>query len=209
MIFAFCLVCYDCVQIWSNPFFMQLYLTLTVFLLHILCILLLTKSCFTIKWWNIYLPWIWRIKPYYFLLLVLWLFSSWKHLSLAYTSTPLQNHFQTMDFGKSNLIYQIYLSLMKYLIFLLQLILANVLEHFGDDWIVLFGRWLDDWSVIFCKFYIKNFYPSISMKLFTDSIEYAKNFMKITDQDLEIILQARKTLLFELVDFFRPYFWLI
>ena len=44
------------------------------------------------------------------------------------------------------------------------------------------------------------------MKLFTDSIEYAKNFMKITDQDLEIILQARKTLLFELVDFFRPYF---
>ena len=39
-------------------------------------------------------------------------------------------------------------------------------------------------------------YPSISMKLFTDSIKYAKNLIEITGQDLAIIMQARKTLLF-------------
>ena len=33
------------------------------------------------------------------------------------------------------------------------------------------------------------------MKLLTDSIKYAKNLIKITDKDLVIIMQARKTLL--------------
>ena len=30
------------------------------------------------------------------------------------------------------------------------------------------------------------------MKLFTDSIKYTKNLIEITDQDLAIIMQARK-----------------
>ena len=41
-----------------------------------------------------------------------------------------------MHFRKSKLIYQIYLCLMRYLIFFLQWILATFLEHLGDDWIV-------------------------------------------------------------------------
>ena len=48
----------------------------------------------------------------------------------------------------------------------------------------------------FVNFDVENFYPSTSMKLFTDSIKYAKNLIEITDQDLAIIMQARKTLLF-------------
>ena len=35
------------------------------------------------------------------------------------------------------------------------------------------------------------------MTHFTDPIEYAKNLIEITDQDLAIIIQARKTLLLE------------
>ena len=49
----------------------------------------------------------------------------------------------------------------------------------------------------FVNFDVENFYPSISMKLFTDSIKYAKNLIEITDQELAIIMQARKTLLFQ------------
>ena len=48
----------------------------------------------------------------------------------------------------------------------------------------------------FVNFDVENFYPSISMKIFTDSIKYAKNLIEITGQDLAIIMQARKTLLF-------------
>ena len=47
------------------------------------------------------------------------------------------------------------------------------------------------------NFDVKNFYPSISMKLFTDSIKYARNLIEITDKDLLIIMQARKTLLLQ------------
>ena len=49
----------------------------------------------------------------------------------------------------------------------------------------------------FVNFDVKDFYPSILMKLFTESIKYAKNVIEITDQDLAIIMQARKTLLFQ------------
>ena len=35
------------------------------------------------------------------------------------------------------------------------------------------------------------------MKLFTNSTKYAKNLIEITDQDLAIITQGRKTLLFQ------------
>ena len=49
----------------------------------------------------------------------------------------------------------------------------------------------------FVNFDVENFYPSISVKLFTDSTKYAKNLIEITDQDLAITIKARKTLLFQ------------
>ena len=49
----------------------------------------------------------------------------------------------------------------------------------------------------FVNFDVANFHLSISMKLFKDLIKYAKNMTEITDQDLEVIMQARKTLLFQ------------
>ena len=49
----------------------------------------------------------------------------------------------------------------------------------------------------FINFDVENFYPSISLKLFTDTINYAKNIIDINDQELAIIMQSRKTLLFQ------------
>ena len=49
----------------------------------------------------------------------------------------------------------------------------------------------------FINFDAENFYPSISLKLFTDAINYAKNIIDINDQELAIIMQSRKTLLFQ------------
>lgn len=48
----------------------------------------------------------------------------------------------------------------------------------------------------FINFDVENFYPSISEKLFKDSIIFAKKFTNIDDADLNIIMQSRKTLLF-------------
>ena len=44
---------------------------------------------------------------------------------------------------------------------------------------------------------MENFYPSISSNLFKESVEFARHFIQISDDDLSIIMQARKTLLFE------------
>ena len=49
----------------------------------------------------------------------------------------------------------------------------------------------------FANFDVEDFYLLISMKLFTDSIKYAKNLIEITDQDLATTMQARKILLFQ------------
>ena len=49
----------------------------------------------------------------------------------------------------------------------------------------------------FICFDVENFYPSISSNLFKESIEFARQFIHISDDDLSIIMQARKTLLFE------------
>ena len=49
----------------------------------------------------------------------------------------------------------------------------------------------------FISFDVENFYPSISIKLFIDPIKYAKNTIEISDQDIAITMQARKTLLFQ------------
>ena len=49
----------------------------------------------------------------------------------------------------------------------------------------------------FICFDVENFYPSISSNLFKESIEFTRQFIHISDNDLSIIMQARKTLLFE------------
>ena len=49
----------------------------------------------------------------------------------------------------------------------------------------------------FINFDVENFYSSVSLKLFTDAINYARNKIDINDQELAIIMQSRKTLLFQ------------
>ena len=49
----------------------------------------------------------------------------------------------------------------------------------------------------FVNFEIDNFYSSISEKRLLDAINYAKSSANITEQDLSIIMQSRKTLIFE------------
>ena len=48
----------------------------------------------------------------------------------------------------------------------------------------------------FIIFDIESFYPSISPELFNKSIDFAKSIHNISDNDLNIIMNARKTLLF-------------
>ncbi|XP_015755266.1 PREDICTED: uncharacterized protein LOC107334820 [Acropora digitifera] len=49
----------------------------------------------------------------------------------------------------------------------------------------------------FAVFDIENFYPSITEKLLTDSIIFAKQYTGITDRDIDIIMHSRKSLLFD------------
>ncbi len=48
----------------------------------------------------------------------------------------------------------------------------------------------------FIIFDIESFYPSISKKLLSDAISFAKTYCNITEQDADIIMHARKSLLF-------------
>lgn len=48
----------------------------------------------------------------------------------------------------------------------------------------------------FLSFDIDNFYPSISVDLLRNSIDYAKKHISISEQDINIIMHARKSLLF-------------
>ena len=48
----------------------------------------------------------------------------------------------------------------------------------------------------FMVFDIESFYPSISDNLFIKAIQCAKQITKITDEDTNLIMQARKTLSF-------------
>ena len=48
----------------------------------------------------------------------------------------------------------------------------------------------------FIQFDIDAFYPSINTQLFDAAINYAKTITTIDDNDLNIIMQSRKTLLF-------------
>ena len=71
------------------------------------------------------------------------------------------------------------------------------------------NQWNDTLSVIelyinvkikesssFIVFDIESFYPSISEDLFKSAIQFAKELIDISDYDLSLINQARKTLLF-------------
>ena len=49
----------------------------------------------------------------------------------------------------------------------------------------------------FVVFDIENFYPSITEKLLTDSVNFAKQYIDITDRDIGIIMHSRKSLLFD------------
>ena len=51
-------------------------------------------------------------------------------------------------------------------------------------------------DVAFIQFDIENFYPSITMELLYKSIQFAKEITSISDEDLNVIIQSRKTLLF-------------
>ena len=48
----------------------------------------------------------------------------------------------------------------------------------------------------FAVFDIESFYPSITEKLLTDSINFAKQYTNIPDPDIDIIMHSRKSLLF-------------
>ena len=52
-------------------------------------------------------------------------------------------------------------------------------------------------SLTFIVFDICDFYPSISPELLKKSLNYAKTYTNISDQDIKIILQARKSFLFD------------
>ena len=49
----------------------------------------------------------------------------------------------------------------------------------------------------FAIFDIENFYPSISEDQLTNVIHFAKKHSNITDQDIDIIMHSRKSLLFD------------
>jgi len=48
----------------------------------------------------------------------------------------------------------------------------------------------------FIKFDIADFYPSISRKLLVESLQFARNYIEISDEDERIILHAKESFLF-------------
>ena len=48
----------------------------------------------------------------------------------------------------------------------------------------------------FMVFHIESFYPSIIERLFTNAIQFAKHITEISNYDMSLIKQSRKTLLF-------------
>ena len=51
-------------------------------------------------------------------------------------------------------------------------------------------------KVAFIQFDIESFYPSVTQKLLDKSIQYATEITTISNEELDIIMQSRKTLLF-------------
>ena len=65
--------------------------------------------------------------------------------------------------------------------------------HGVIDW---FNRITDKNRSSFFQFDIENFYPSILLQLFNEAIQYAKLHTEISNDDMSIIMHARKSLLF-------------
>ena len=65
---------------------------------------------------------------------------------------------------------------------------ANVI-----DW---FKNVVNEKQCSFIQFDMENFYPSISLNLFNEAIQYASTITDISGSDKAIIKQSRKTLLF-------------
>ena len=51
-------------------------------------------------------------------------------------------------------------------------------------------------ELVFIQFDICEFHPSISEKLLKNALEYAKRYINITEEETQIILQAKKAFLF-------------
>ena len=61
------------------------------------------------------------------------------------------------------------------------------------DW---YANYTDKNKASFAQFDIENFYPSITSDLLYNSIQFAKEVAIVSDNDIHIIMQSRKTLLF-------------
>ena len=51
----------------------------------------------------------------------------------------------------------------------------------------------------FVNFDVESFYPSITENLFQEAINFARNIVDISNTELSIVMQARKTLLFMMI----------
>ena len=54
----------------------------------------------------------------------------------------------------------------------------------------------DKRRLLFANFDVESFYPSISLNLFQQALDFAREKVDMADTDISIIMQARKTLLF-------------
>ena len=85
---------------------------------------------------------------------------------------------------------------------LLDTINANILKQTNiNQWkksqvITSFKNIKSKKTLSFVNFDVENFYPSISIDLFTGAISYAKTITNIDDDQLSMIMKSRKTLLF-------------
>ena len=61
------------------------------------------------------------------------------------------------------------------------------------DWYV---NYMDKNKASFVQFGIENFYRSITSDLLYNSVQFAKKVTRVSDNDIHIIIQSRKTLLF-------------
>ena len=60
----------------------------------------------------------------------------------------------------------------------------------------MFKQFRDKNRISFVNFDVESFYPSITENLFQEAINFAKNIVDISNTELSIVMQARKTLLF-------------
>ena len=65
-----------------------------------------------------------------------------------------------------------------------------------NDCIRWFSNLPNKQSLRFIKLDIQNFYPEIGLKLLQDAIEWARNYVAISKEDIEIIMHCRKSFLF-------------